>query len=200
MRRKLFVPGIVLIALIAVVVLVGCGGSDSSDGVADLGGTGTAASGDTETSTTGDQDPQEIILEYTDCLRDEGFDVPDPDFSGGQPGRGGGDNALEDAGIDPDDPDFQAAQEKCSPILEGIQQQFADNGNQEAFQEAALEYAQCMRKEGIDVPDPDFSQGPGQGGLLGDDVDRDDPDFKAADEKCQSAFDGLRAPGGGDGQ
>src|SRR5919106_3502470 len=64
-----------------------CGG-ESSEGaqVASLGGstTPTETSG---TTTSGSDDPQEILLDYTECMRDEGIDLPDPDFSGGE--RGG---------------------------------------------------------------------------------------------------------------
>lgn len=51
-------------------------------------------------------------LEFTACMRDNGFDLPDPD-----PGAGGGRGVLQD--IDRDDPAYQAAFENCSDILGG---------------------------------------------------------------------------------
>ncbi len=54
-----------------------------------------------------------------------------------------------------------------------------------------LEYARCMRDEGVDMPDPDFSQGGGFIGMGGD-VDPDDPDFRAADEVCRSILEEVR--------
>jgi hypothetical protein len=51
-------------------------------------------------------------------MRDEGIDMPDPDFSGGGGlFRMGGPGS----GIDPDDPDFRAAQETCQPILQELE-------------------------------------------------------------------------------
>lgn len=183
-------------AAIAVLALVaaGCGGSSgsSSGEVASIGGTTTSAAAAAAASpASSSTDRQEVILEYTQCMRDEGIDLPDPNFSGGR-GR------LGLNGVDPDDPDFQAAQEKCRPILERIRQEF-DAGDRQALQDAALEFAQCMRKNGIDVEDPDFSGGGGPGRGRGGffrEVDRDDPDFQAAMEKCRSAFSDLGGPFG----
>ena len=54
-----------------------------------------------------------------------------------------------------------------------------------------------MRQNGIDMPDPDFSTGPGGGGGLFRNGDRSDPKFQAADEECRSAFQNLPGPFGG---
>ncbi len=186
-------------------LLAACGGGDSAE-VANLGTDTTATeqgAGDDAPS-----DPEEAILAYTQCMREEGIDLPDPDFSG-EPGQGGG--FLGQAGIDPNDPDFQAAQEKCGSNLQAIQGNF-DPENQQEFQDAALALTQCLRDRGFDVPDPDFSQGgPGQGGgpgggggggILGDSgLDPDDPEVQAALEECQEqAFGDLDiGPPGGPG-
>jgi hypothetical protein len=190
---------------LAIVLVAGAGlaasacGGGSAEGaqVASLGN-GSTQSTTTSTGATSD-DPQEILLSYTKCMRKEGIDLPDPDFSGGP--RGGFRVTLG-AAADRDDPKFQAAQKKCEPILRSLRQQF-DPERQEQFQEAALKFAKCMREHGIDMPDPDFSGGQpggrgGSGGPFGGaGVDRDDPKFQAAEKACQSAFDGLGGPGGG---
>jgi hypothetical protein len=187
------------LAAVAGLLLAACGGSDSPQ-VANLGNTTAAPEGEDDTSGE-ETDPQEAILAFTRCMRENGVDVPDPDFSGDGGGGprfrarpGGGD-------FDPNDPDFQAAQEKCRSHLEGIQGRF-DPESREAFQDAALEFAQCMRDQGIDVPDPDFSQGPGGGGGLfgADGIDPSDPDFQAAQEECRHVFEdlGIGPPGGGE--
>lgn len=68
------------------------------------------------------QDPefQDRILEFAGCMRDHGYDMPDPDFSalGSRPGPGGG--LFEPGAIDPSDPDFQTALEACQDILAGF--------------------------------------------------------------------------------
>ena len=186
------------LAAVAALSLAACGGSDSSQ-VANLGDTTTTSEEGSDDQAP--EDAEEAILAYTECMRGEGIDLPDPDFSG-EPGEGG---FLGGSGIDPNDPDFQDAQEKCQSNLEGIQGQF-DPEDLQAFQDAALEFAQCLRDHGFDVPDPDFSQGgPGQGGvpggggggIFGDSgIDPEDPEVQAALEDCQEAFGDLPGPGG----
>ena len=56
---------------------------------------------------------EDLLVEYAGCMRDHGFDMPDPDFSG----AGG----VIDLGIvDPNDPTFQTADEACRSILAGF--------------------------------------------------------------------------------
>ncbi|MDH3959248.1 MAG: hypothetical protein OEU98_07235 [Actinomycetota bacterium] len=53
---------------------------------------------------------KQSLLDMAQCLRDEGFAVPDPTFDG----RGGFLRPGPDSVIDPRDPDFRAALESCS--------------------------------------------------------------------------------------
>lgn len=55
----------------------------------------------------GSQEIQEQLLAMAECMRDQGFDLPDPSFDGGV-----GQMQLPD-GVDPSDPKFQEAQESC---------------------------------------------------------------------------------------
>lgn len=61
---------------------------------------------------------QDQILEFTTCMRENGYeDMPDIDFGrGGAPGAAGG--GLAD--VDQDDPDYQAAFEVCGDVLAGF--------------------------------------------------------------------------------
>ena len=65
---------------------------------------------------------EDNLLEYASCMRDNGFDMPDPDLSGlgTGPGQGGGQAGGIFGPIDQDDPDFATAQEACQDILGGI--------------------------------------------------------------------------------
>lgn len=198
---------VLVVAAVSGLLLAGCGGSDSPSVASIDGGAGTTADGESSDAPT---DPEEAILAFSDCMRENGVDLPDPDFQG--PGQNQGDDDDDGGpqfgpggGIDQNDPDFQKAMEACQPLLANIQGRF-DPDQQEQFQDAALEYAQCMRDEGYDVPDPEFGQGPGPGGGGGvfqqapDGVDPDDPDYQAAQETCQEqAFGDLPGPGGGFG-
>jgi hypothetical protein len=198
-RRLFILPVVAALAVIA----AGCGGGSDSQ-VAQLeGASQTTSTAMTTTPASAASDPQEALLSFVKCMRGEGIDLPDPDFSGGGPGRGRGQGGgfLVNSGIDPRDPKFQAAQQKCRPLLASIEQRFSPELRQ-AFQDAALEFAKCMRERGFDVPDPDFSQaGPGPGGGLfrNGNLNPRDPKTRAAIDECRSAFDGLRDRFGGPG-
>ena len=58
---------------------------------------------------------EDELLLFAACARENGYDMPDPDFSGaGTPGSGGGGPF---AGLDREDPAFQAALAACSDIF-----------------------------------------------------------------------------------
>jgi hypothetical protein len=138
---------------------------------------GTTA--DDEAST----DPQQAMLEFTECMRDHGIDMADPQFDG--EGRGG--ITLEATPQNEDE--LAAAQEACQPLLENARSEMEIDPEQEAeMREQLLEFAECMRDHGIDMPDPQFSDGGGfvvQAGPEGGGP-REDPDFAAAAEECQT--------------
>lgn len=72
------------------------------------------------TLSTPDQQTAEKLRQFTQCLRDHGIDVPDPDPNGGGMtiSKSGG-----PGGVNPDDPAFKAAQQACQDKLPG------DTGN-----------------------------------------------------------------------
>lgn len=200
MTRVAMSLGSLAILVVAGLIASGCGGSDSSSGVAQIGSTSAApARADGTTTQASREDLQEAVLAYTRCLRAEGLNVPDPDFSA----TGGGARILlPRGGIDPSSPKFRKAQEKCQPLIASVRPQ-ASPVQREKFQEAAVKFAQCMRKNGVNVPDPDFSSGGPGGGLFGTGrIDPSNPKVQKAMEACRSVFTdaGLgRGPGGGPG-
>ena len=61
---------------------------------------------------------QDMLLEYAACMRENGYDMADPDLSGFQPGSGQGDGGGIFGGLeDRDDPTFIAADEACRVIF-----------------------------------------------------------------------------------
>lgn len=172
-RRRGARPAVALAAL--ALVASACGGSDArGDGVATLGG--GARDGGARSS---DGDAREAFVRYAECMRDRGVDMPDP-----RAGEGGMTIVGGRPGEAPDD-DFEDADEECRHLLpdrgEGPQ---LSPEQQDALEEAELAYADCMREQGVDYPDPDFGDGGavvriGEGG-----VDPTDPEFQAADEEC----------------
>jgi hypothetical protein len=178
---------LVLAAAVLAVAAAACGGSDDEPEVAEL--PAAADTGEPENGATTDaaRDPRDILVDFTRCLREEGVDVPDPDFEA-DPAEAR--EQLEEAGIDLDDPRVQEAVQTCQPLLGGILQSLTPEQVQ-AFRDAIVEYAECMREHGIDLPDPDFS-----GGLdiFGGAVDPSDPAFQEANEECSEIFGDLTNP------
>ena len=83
--------------------------------------------------------------------------------------------ALEECGVEP-----PQGKPEGPPINSGT------------FRKSIKEYVACMRENGYDLPEPDFS---GEGPVFKEsEVDREDPKFKTVNEKCQSV---LGAPGEG---
>jgi hypothetical protein len=149
-----------------------------------------AACGDDDDSTTASAEDaraelREATLEYAECMREHGVDVPDP-----KPNEGGG-VLLEQRG--PDTAATREAEEECRKYLEDVEPPEFSPEKERDFRERALEFARCMRGEGIDFPDPTI----GEDGRVtmrapaGQDP-RQDPRFEEAFEKCG---DDLRPPG-----
>lgn len=179
----------------AVLLLTACGGSDDGPGVASLGDEaeddgGEAASEEEEATT------EEELMEWVDCMREEGVDLPDPQVDeDGNPVivmERGGSASMQDAsearGVCGPNPGMGAGSSGMDPS---------------EMQDRALELAQCMRDNGYDMPDPDFGEG---GGVIfgGGEVDADDPAFQDAMEQCDDIMGDrsggrLSGPGSEDG-
>jgi len=144
-----------------------------------------------------DANAEDAILAFAQCMRDNGVaDFPDPEFDSDGNLRifaGGGPGALD---VDRDT--IEAAQEECFPLIEGIVQNFVGRDFSD-LEDTFLEFSECMREQGIEMPDPDFSEGfsPGAGGRAGilGDIDPTDPAFQAAAEECQGIFEGRFGTG-----
>jgi hypothetical protein len=192
----------VVLGVAAMVVLSACGGggAEAASDVASLeGGASTTLAGDTGGDTGGDdevtqEERQEAMLAFAQCMRDHGVDMPDPEFDDNGRGVGGAIRVGGDEGLDEDD--FEAAQQACEDLVEDVQGSFGmDDPEQRAkMQEQMLAFSQCMRDHGIDMPDPQFNEDGGatiQGGPGGA-IDPDDPDFQAAEEACRGDMPGFR--------
>ena len=94
-------------------------------------------------------------------MRDNGFDMTDPELnSDGTLIWESVKGPLAEAGFNLKSDKGSAAYEECSPLLERIT--LADQKNAEdeiEMQDKLLIFAQCLRDNGLEVPDPDFSEG-----------------------------------------
>lgn len=157
---------------------------------------------------------EERLLVFAQCFRDNGVDFPDPIMQadgsvafGLLPG-GEGDRQRQNIARDPDLP---AAREACEGLFEGLPAPGRRNFDEIERQDSLLEFAQCMRENGVDMGDPNLHNfGPGadntdQPSRPFGDIDFNDPDVTAAMNTCQEQLaQGTRIPrlgrGGRDGQ
>lgn len=176
------------IALVAALslALVACGGGDDGDdGVATLGD-GEAAAG---ASASPSVDPEDALAEFAECMRENGVeDFPDPqiDENGGITIGIGDGEPGEGRPSDVDRETLEVAMQECQPLLpQGGGPGEISEEDRAAFQDAMIEYAQCMRDNGIEeYPDPEFSGG-GAFQEIGEGVDPNSDEFRAADETCR---------------
>jgi hypothetical protein len=168
--------------------LAGCGGAAEGAGVATAGGTAKPTA-----SASPSLSAEDAALKFAQCMRAHGIDMPDPTFNG----RGGA--AIRIQGGSPQK--AQKAQEACKQYMPRI----GGSGPGKldaAAQERALKFAKCMRENGVDMPDPDFSGGGVQlrahgGSSSGNGTDSagqgpnpNDPTFQKAMKACRSFLGG----------
>jgi hypothetical protein len=154
-------------------VVAGCGGGG--------GGSGS--------STTSQAAMRDKEVKYSQCMREHGIkNFPDPQPDGGMLLKAG-----PGTGIDPDSPQFKAAQRACAKYQPKQGVKF-DRAKAQQMQQAALEFAQCMRRHGIDFPDPQFQDGGAKMTFGGPGMNPNDPRFRTAQQACAKNAPG---PGGG---
>ena len=122
------------------------------------------------------------MLDFAQCLREQGFDVGDPTVDAD------GNVQLPPikitstvSGDDPEEgiADLNERMASCEDHLEGVVMT-GDSSGASGFEDTLLEYTQCMRDNGVEMPDPDFSSGGGviDLGAIGGE------DFEAAEAVC----------------
>jgi hypothetical protein len=193
MKRNVVIPMVLAFGLLA----AACGGADSDSGVASLESETQAEQAEDTTVDSASQ--EEAVMAFTVCLRDEGLDVDDPivdDQGNLRPPR-----PREIESMDREV--AQGAFESCNVYLEDVTFGL-DSQDRTEREDELLAFASCVRENGYDMPDPDFSTertpGQGGGGPFGG-LDREDPAFQTALAACSDIFGaGAPIPGTGGGQ
>jgi hypothetical protein len=174
------------LAVLATVLLAGCGSS----------GGGESSSEETTASSEQAGGPggfAEISDEARSCLKEKGVELPEPGQGGppaggppeGTPPEGGPPQGFGKGGAK-----TEKAFEECGVELPQGKPEGPPT-NSGALRKSINEYVACMSENGAELPEPNLS---GKGPVFKEsEVDREDPKFKAANEKCQSR---LGAPGG----
>lgn len=200
---------------LAVLLLAACGGGGAaaSDAVASIDGAkgdSSADDGNGKGKDLTEAEREDVMVEFSTCIRDHGVELSDPKTTGV-----GGDRSVVIAGPRPggttsgaggaiatpggvatfsgsDMQEFEAAQKECQPILTDAFGEPNDISPEEQaeMQDHAIAFAKCMRDNGIDMPDPTF-EGGSRGGMattqeLGNGIDPSSQEFQHAEEACQS--------------
>ena len=143
-------------------------------------------------------DEQQAILDFVACLNDNGLELPDPQF--GPEGPRFADPSVL-LSIDFRSAEFLDAMEACADLLAALQPD-VDPELQAEQAEQQLAFAECMRREGVDLPDPDPARGFAIGSMRGPDgelaIDPFSAEFQAASEVCAAEI-GVELPGPGAG-
>jgi len=162
------------LAALAMVAMIGAGCSN------DPAENGTAG-------TTNAADRQKAVR-FAECMRDNGVrEFPDPDASGGLTIDG----VVNGSSLDPSTPAWEEAISACKDLQPPG---FTGHKRSAEEQENALEFAQCMRDNGVeDFPDPtkdgpliDTNRIPSAAGRGA----RSIPGFQAAADKCTAIYSG----------
>jgi hypothetical protein len=165
------------------VLAAGCGGSPSSNGVAQLTTTNSTTS---NSSSSGASAKGGNPTAFSSCMRKNGVpNFPDPDSRGGLTINGG-------SGLNPSSPQFKQAQSACSKYLPNGGK--VDPAAQAKALRWALKFSACMRSHGVpNFPDPKVS-----GGAIGLTMSRSSginprsPQFQAAQRACQKDMPGPK--------
>jgi hypothetical protein len=180
-----------IVACVALVVMVAaCGseGGDGSPGVASIGEVVTTSVADVGADDEPAAADEAAVLAFSECMRDGGIDFPDPVVDAD--GNVGFDLlAMRDLG-EIDQSELEAAFEPCAPLLVSVSFGFERLFETE-FQDDLVAFSACMRENGFDMPDPDFSALTSTGQLYPEELDPNDPDFEPAFEACQDTLPGI---------
>jgi hypothetical protein len=175
----------VLLLLLASLALAACGSSSKSSSTSSAAAAGARTGAAPSTSATG----ASRISALRECLQKDGVTLP-------KPGAGGALGGLLLYGRGRPLPkglsraQYEAALKKCAGSLPP-RRPFNNATGLQAF---ALQFAACMRQNGINLPVPKTGKGPvfNTKGL-----NTSSPQFRAAFVKCRASILGAGRPSGG---
>lgn len=184
----------VVFATFLIGTLASCGSDDGDSGsdLPDAAGASSDAADTDDESDTEDISQEDAMLKFTECMREQGVDMPDPEPGGGM--RMSGEGLSEEQ--------MDAAHEACQKWMDLAMPEDGEAPEMSPEdKQAMLDMAQCMRDRGYDFPDPQFDGGritqridKGEEG-----IDPEDPAFRADIDECHEES-GLDMGGFGTGE
>ncbi|MEV0235579.1 hypothetical protein [Nonomuraea sp. NPDC050786] len=162
----------VLVSMAALVLLAGgCAQRDERHPIAiAIAGTPQAAvakKAAPKAAPTATGDANDAMLKLAQCLRQNGIDVPDPGSPEEKTWKYTGD---------------QATLEKAVKACEKYASQIPNPLNDPKARDQLIQYARCMREQGIDMPDPP---------QVNNNLDPNDPKLQKAAEACAKLIPGM---------
>ena len=154
-----------LVALAATLFLVACGAEEDPS---------KPASAQTQEAKN-----RKAMLDLARCMRENGVDMPDPEFNGGrvtQRMKGGNPDKM------------RAAEKACEKYRSQIKAPEMSASDKEDFKKAALANARCMREHGIDFPDPVFDPNGGARVKIDKRLNPEGAKFQAAQKACEKTM------------
>ena len=137
-------------------------------------------------------DSQDAMLTFSACMRENGIDLPDPSFGAGSFFASGAMNEIDMMSLE-----FLGAFVSCQGYLAAAFPS-VDPEEQAERNERAVDFAECMRENGIDWPDPDPVAGMTFASMIGEDgrplFDPFDPVFQETSRACAEVT-GANLPG-----
>jgi hypothetical protein len=183
--------GAALAMLLGALVLAGCGGSSGGDSSAST--TTTASSGGGEKG----QGVFELSEEEQACLKENGVELPElKGGEGGPPGAGegeppeggvtGGAGQMPEGGELPEGAPPAGAGGAMPEFKAGPGGEGGPNVNSAAFKKQVKEYVACVRENGYELAEPNFS---GEGPIF-DKSESESSAFKQASAQCSDLLGG----------
>jgi hypothetical protein len=162
----------VLLAALALAACSGGGGGDSD------AGNGSAGSADIHAA----------AVYAAECMREKGYNVPDPTFDDQDNPVFQQPDLAKGTGLRA----YQQARQECNRRLNEAWVAAGRPNRKEQDREHLLAFAQCMREQGVNVPDPDA-----QGGWALDKQLLRSPAWEPAAQACRDKLPaGMDVPGG----
>ena len=160
---------VLVAALAATASLAACGAEEPSNPASQ--GTGNR-----------EAEARKAMLDYARCMRENGVDMPDPQFNGGRVTQRGPQKV--------DEANMRKADKACASIRERVKPPELSDEQKEEFKQQAIKHSRCMREQGLDFPDPTFDENGGAQVRIrrGAGLNPESAKFKAAEKACRSAM------------
>jgi hypothetical protein len=191
---------LVLVTLAAGGLIAACGSASSSSSSSTTSTTASSAAASPSSSSGSNSSRTARRTALVTCLKQHGVTLPTPPAGGAGRGTGTGTTGtgttprrfFGGGGAFANNPKLRAAMQAC-----GARFGFGAGGGQgfrsPAARQRVTNYVACVRKNGYDLPNPNFS---GSGPIFPANV-QSNPRFQAASKKCQNLLIPPRGSGSG---